>query len=55
MTEQASGDPISKQVASKALASFVIAIGVMAFFGYVLGKDMALRDNAQEAAIKKAR
>ena len=55
MKDEASDNPTSMHLASKSLASFVLAIGIMTFFGYALGKDMALRDNKQEAAINTAK
>ena len=34
---------------------FWIALPIVLFFGYIVGKDMALRDNARDAAVEAAR
>ena len=37
-----------------ALSSFAVLIAIAAVFGYSFGKDMALRDNARDAAAEKS-
>ena len=54
MTLRANSDPKSKGMNSKASSWFVVAIGVMVLFGHVFGKDMALRENARDAATHSA-
>ena len=37
-----------------ALSSFAALVAIAAVFGYSFGKDMALRDNARDAAAAKS-
>ncbi len=55
MIRDANRIPFSNRVMPKTLGTFALAIAIMAFFGYVVGRDMALRDNAREAAAQTAK
>lgn len=40
--------PVSKRKMIAGAWGFTIAVGIALFFGYSVGKDMALRDNAAD-------
>ncbi len=50
MTRDADRVPSANRIKLKLLGGFALTIAILAYFGYVVGKDMALRDNAREAA-----
>ena len=51
MAKQWSENVLVHTKMTKILSSIFVVIAIMTFFGYTVGKDMALRDNARDAAL----
>lgn len=51
MAEQPDESRIVEKKIIQFLSLFTFVIGIMIFFGYTVGKDMAVRDNARDAAV----